>query len=200
MREWGNGIACQFCNQVEGLPTGVRLSSPARRLGGYLLEAVLVAVTLGIGWFVWSLVVWGRGQTPAKQVLRMRTVTLEAGTSASWGRMFLREFIAKPLIAAVSWLTLGIANFWLVWDKQNQELWDKVVGTIVVTDQDRALLEKKRYAIGDGRSGQLSRAGADALPFPARAREPEERESAQAERTAPLPSAPTDPEPPVRNH
>jgi hypothetical protein len=27
-----------------------------------------------------------------------------------------------------------LAYFWLVWDVDNQELWDKVMGTIVVDD------------------------------------------------------------------
>jgi len=48
--------------------------------------------------------------------------------------MFLREFIAKPLIMILSSVTLGIVNFWLVWDRDTQELWDKVVNTIVVSD------------------------------------------------------------------
>jgi len=46
----------------------------------------------------------------------------------------LREFIAKPLIMILSSVTLGIVNFWLVWDRDTQELWDKVVNTIVVSD------------------------------------------------------------------
>ena len=193
-REWGNRIACQFCNQVEGLPRGVHLSSPARRLGGYLLEGALISVTLVIGWLIWSFVVWGRGQTPAKQVLRMRVVALDAGRSANWGRMCLREVVAKPIIGVLSWLTLGIANFWLVWDGQKQELWDKVVGTVVVTDRERALLERKIYAVGGERRGPLPRTGIDALPFPPRATEPAEREPAPERATPQLPPANSDPE------
>src|SRR6476661_4276701 len=50
-------------------PATVRLSSAWRRLGGYLLEGLLILLTLLIGWLVWSIIVWGRGQTPAKQLL-----------------------------------------------------------------------------------------------------------------------------------
>lgn len=139
-RAWGGGIACQFCDQVEGLPTGVHLSSPAKRFGGYLLEGVLAILTLGIGYVVWSLIVYARGQTPAKQVLKMRVVALRRGTRASWGRMFLREWIAKPVAAILCALTFGIAYFWLIWDSRNQEVWDKFAGTIVVNDPDRQLL------------------------------------------------------------
>jgi hypothetical protein len=39
-RDFGEGVACQSCQQVAGLPRGVVLASPARRLGGFLLEGV----------------------------------------------------------------------------------------------------------------------------------------------------------------
>ncbi len=48
-RLWGSGRSCQFCRQVEGLPVGVKLSSPGKRLGAMSLEGVLVLVTL-ISW------------------------------------------------------------------------------------------------------------------------------------------------------
>ena len=65
-REWGMGTSCQFCTQVSGAPIGVRLSSPGKRLGAYLVEGVLMVVTLGLGWLIWSLIVWAKGTTPAK--------------------------------------------------------------------------------------------------------------------------------------
>ena len=54
--------------------------------------------------------------------------------------MFLREFIAKAVIYVLAELTLGIVYFWLLWDKNNQELWDKMVGTIVVNDPQGVLI------------------------------------------------------------
>jgi uncharacterized RDD family membrane protein YckC len=95
--------------------------------------------TLFIGWLIWALIVFSRGQTPAKQLLGMRVMKLQTGRHASWGTMFLREFIAKWIIGVLSFLTLGIVNFWLVWDKSNQELWDKVVATVVVNDPEKVI-------------------------------------------------------------
>lgn len=138
-REWGVGLACQFCDQVEGVPVGVHLSSPGRRLGAHLLEFVLAVITLGLGYLLWMLIVFNRGQTPGKQMLGMRTVKLRTGRRASWGTMFLREFVAKGVIYFASFITFGLVNLWLVWDRNNQELWDKVVGTIVVNDPKRQL-------------------------------------------------------------
>lgn len=134
-RLWGNGRSCQFCRQVEGLPLGVTLSSPGKRLGAMWLDGMLVLVTLLIGWLVWSLVVYGRGQTPAKQLLGMRYVTLATTRRAGWGRSFLREF-CKGIVRVIAAMTLIglLAELWLIWDRDNQQLWDKVVGTVVVDD------------------------------------------------------------------
>ncbi len=121
--------------------------------------------TLGIGWLVWSLTVYGRGQTPAKQVLGMRAVTLRTGAVTSWGRMFVREAVAKPLMGVLSVFTLGIAYFWLVWDTRNQELWDKVVGTVIVNDPQKQLLQKTVGAPSAERSVER-RSELDELPFP----------------------------------
>ena len=167
----GRGIACQFCDQVEGLPTGVHLSSPARRFGGYLLELLPATVTLGIGWLVWSFTVYGRGQTPAKQILGMRAVTLRTGAHTSWGRMFVREVIAKPLMGVLAAFTLGIAYFWLVWDSRNEELWDEVVGTVIVNDPQKQLLPRDSTRPPSSKVA-APRSGLDALPFPPRDVEP----------------------------
>ena len=160
-RDPGPGIACRFCGQLFSLPSGVRLSSPGRRLGAYLLDGLVLmiavvidlvilgtggAVVTGIafvGWLVWALVVWARGQTPGKQLLGMRTVTLRSGRRATWGTMLVREFLLKFLLfGLIVSLTLGlglILYFWLLWDAKRQELWDKMVGTIVVDDRNGVL-------------------------------------------------------------
>lgn len=145
-RDWGTGLACQFCSQVEGLPLGVYISSPGRRLGGFLLDALLIIVTAVIGWFIWSLFTWSDGQTPAKKVLGMRCVKLRTDQAASWGTMCVREVIAKPVIWVLACMTFGIVYFWLVWDKNTQELWDKMVDTIVVNDPNAVLQPEKQRA------------------------------------------------------
>ena len=123
------------------LPATVRLSSAWRRLGGYLLEGLLIVLTLLIGWLVWSIIVWGRGQTPAKQLLGMRVLSRETLTSARRGRMFAREIPCKWIIELFASITVVgfVVYFWLLWDKERQELWDKMVETIVVNDPESVL-------------------------------------------------------------
>jgi len=131
-------FACTACGQVQLLPLGTVLTPAARRLGQYLLEILLAIVTLVIGWIIWSLIVWGRGQTPAMQVLHIRAVKSSDGQTATWGTMFLREFVAKGLLMGIvsavffpAWIVLA---FMLLWDKQRQEVWDKIAGTLVVNN------------------------------------------------------------------
>jgi uncharacterized RDD family membrane protein YckC len=135
----GSGFACAFCGQLTFAPPGVTLASAGRRLGGLLLDSVLGVVTLGIGWLIWSVIVWSDGLTPAKQLLGMRVVKPETGMKATWGTMFLREVIGRWLGSIVSFFTLGIIYFMILWDKNNQELWDKVAGTVVVYDPNGVL-------------------------------------------------------------
>lgn len=155
-RRRGAGLACQFCSQVSSLPTGVTLATPAKRLGSHVLDGVLaIAVTavafvalgaiepalglLGLlAWPIWAMFTFVRGQTPAKMLLNLRVVRLSDGRVASWGTMFLRDLICKPVIAyTIGWLIFPY--LWLTWDQNRQQLWDKMVGSVVVDDPRGAM-------------------------------------------------------------
>jgi uncharacterized RDD family membrane protein YckC len=134
-RFWGDGAACQFCGQVSGLAAGVVLSSAGKRCIANLIEVVIALATCGIGYVIWSLIIFGKGQSPGKQLMGMRVVSIATSTQASWGTMFLREFLAKLLIGfLLGWLI--IPYFWLLIDKNKQQLWDKMLDTVVVDDPD----------------------------------------------------------------
>lgn len=66
-------------------------ASLQHRFGQLLLEIALVIVTLGIGYLIWFLIVLGRGQTPGKQILKLRVYDATTGMPAKWGHMFIRE-------------------------------------------------------------------------------------------------------------
>ena len=126
---------------VQELPPSVKISSPMRRFGAWALDLVLLIVTLFIGWLIWSLIVWGRGQSPGKQLLGMRVIRSDTHRVVSWGRMALREIVCKGVIGfAASVTVVGFVLYlWLLWDNETQELWDKMASTIVVDDSQRAL-------------------------------------------------------------
>jgi len=71
-------------------------ASVQHRLCGNVLDLTLLFssfITLFIGWFIWSFVLWGRGQTPAKQILKMRVYSIDSGKPATWGHMAVRQFL-----------------------------------------------------------------------------------------------------------
>ncbi len=120
------------------------LASRKRRLGARLLEIPLAIVTLGIGYLIWSLIVFARGQTPAKQLLRMRVVRLEERRNAHWGWMALRELVLLGAIGTfLDLIFLGLSLLWilangvsLLASNRKQALWDMMLKTVVVHDPD----------------------------------------------------------------
>lgn len=131
--------------QSPRVATGAQLSSIGRRLGAHLLDAVLMSVTLVIGWFVWSMFTWTKGQTPAKSLLHMRTVKADTGRALTWGGMCMREFIVKGLvIGALSIASLGIvgivAPLLILGGTARQTMWDRIAGTVVVDDPNGVTL------------------------------------------------------------
>ncbi len=120
---------------------GSPVSSLGKRLGGYFLEVVLMIVTLVIGWFIWSLVAWGKGRTPAKQILKMQVVKVADGQVAGWGTMALREFVVKSIPGAILAFAVDqrlgsvwtiVAGLFIFGGALHQTLWDRIVGTTVV--------------------------------------------------------------------
>jgi len=97
-----------YSTPIDNVPSNsgapMRYATFQHRLGALVLDAVLMGLTLGIGWLIWSLVIWGNGQTPAKQILKIRVYNSETGQVVSWGHMALREALLGW------WFGLGIAS------------------------------------------------------------------------------------------
>lgn len=109
------------------------------RFLAYLLEAVLQTVTLGIGWLIWAAVIAGKGQTPAKQILRLRVVDANDSRALGFARMFFIRGIVAGLVAAILiTVTLGIILLMPLWTKRKQNIWDKLSNSVVVVDADNA--------------------------------------------------------------
>jgi uncharacterized RDD family membrane protein YckC len=99
------------------LPPGVQLASTGRRIGAFFLAIPLAIITLGIGYAIWGLIVWGRGQTPALQVLGMRCWRPETGRVAGWGWMALRETIGR-IADSILWLVTEILSLIFMLSRQ----------------------------------------------------------------------------------
>lgn len=93
----------------------LRYASFQHRLGAIVLDATLMVITLGIGWLIWSFIVWGEGQTPAKKILKLRTINFTNGRPATWGHMGIREGLIPITVSIASGVTGGIASIaWIV--------------------------------------------------------------------------------------
>ena len=100
---------------VNASEMNLRYASFQHRLGAIVLDATLMVITLGIGWLIWSFIVWGEGQTPAKKILKLRTVNFTNGRPATWGHMGIREGLIPITVSIASGVTGGIASIaWIV--------------------------------------------------------------------------------------
>jgi uncharacterized RDD family membrane protein YckC len=100
---------------VNASEMNLRYASFQHRLGAIVLDATLMVITFGIGWLIWSFIVWGEGQTPAKKILKLRTINFTNGRPATWGHMGIREGLIPITISIASGVTGGIASIaWIV--------------------------------------------------------------------------------------
>jgi uncharacterized RDD family membrane protein YckC len=121
------------------LPADVIIANPWIRLGSYFLELILGVVTLWIGWLVWAAFTGPTGQTPAKRLLNLRVIRAETMQPAGLAKMFWVRGLLAGIVAYVAVVfTLGIILFMPFWDRNNQNLWDKVSNTRVVSDPNDA--------------------------------------------------------------
>jgi uncharacterized RDD family membrane protein YckC len=114
---------------------GLATATPARRLGGNLLDALILVVTLLIGWVIWFIIVAPRGQTPGKALVSTYVMRAD-GTRASGWLMVGREVLVKWLLFGIADFFLArlpstIASLWCLWDDDKQCGWDKLVSTYV---------------------------------------------------------------------
>ena len=118
-------------NKLDGLV----FASPWLRFGAYLLESILIGVTLFIGWAIWALVISGNGQTPAKKIMGLTVIDKVSLAPLGTGKMFWVRGVLGAFAGILVAFTFGILALMPFWDKQNQNLWDKFSSSYVVRDQ-----------------------------------------------------------------
>ena len=134
------GPAGMYLDQQSGLmlPQGTTLANPGRRIGAFFLTIPLVIITLGIGYIIWGLIVWARGQTPALQVLGMRCFRPETNRVAGFWWMALRETIGR-LAEGLFFVTELISFIFMLTRPDRKTIHDLVAGTVVLRDPDKVL-------------------------------------------------------------
>ena len=79
------------------------LASPGHRFGAIAVDLGLHLVTFGIGWFIWNLIAWSKGQTPGKYLLKIRVLNEPSGAPATWGQMLIRQALL-PIAMSIPYL------------------------------------------------------------------------------------------------
>ena len=130
-----------YFDQMSGLvlPDGTELASVGRRIGAWFLAIPLAIVTLGIGYIIWGLIVWGNGQTPALQVLGMRCWRPETNRVAGFWWMALREIPGRLIDGILSFITEVTSFVLFVAGKEHKALHDWIAGTVVLHDPNKVL-------------------------------------------------------------
>ena len=134
--------------------SNLKFASFQHRLGAEALDSAFMLITLWIGWAIWSLVVWGEGQTPAKKILKIRVLSSDTNKPATWGHMAVRQFLI-PLALIIASIPLNLISFgiigglgivaWyvleIVWyfTKGSRSLRDIFVKTIVINEADNVV-------------------------------------------------------------
>jgi uncharacterized RDD family membrane protein YckC len=104
-----------------------------RRVGASLLDGLLMVVTLFIGWFVWSIVLWKQSTSPAKKMLGMQIVDANTGAPATMQQMVMREAVGKWVVGSVSSGLATLGSFVMLFvTPKRQGVWDFIGGTTVV--------------------------------------------------------------------
>jgi len=126
-------------DQLSGLviPDGTTLAPVGRRIGAYFLAILLSFVTLGIGYVIWGIIAWSKGQTPTQQVLSMQTWKPLEQANATWGTMFLRG-LAYAFVGVIPFAQL-VSFFLFVSGKEHRTLHDSIASTIVLYDPNKVL-------------------------------------------------------------
>jgi uncharacterized RDD family membrane protein YckC len=114
------------------------LASPWVRLGAALLNGVLIIVTLGIGYLVWTMVLWNQGTNPGKKICGLRMVKADTGRPCTFGDMLVRNLVMGALVLSlIGTVTVGIGylvDAFMIFGDRRQRLIDKMSGTLVVQD------------------------------------------------------------------
>ena len=130
-----------YLDQESGLtlPEGTQLAGVGRRIGAFFLAIPLLIITLGIGYIVWGLIIWGRGQTPALQVLGMRVWVPQEQRVATFWRMALREIVGRICDSILGIFTELTSFILMCTGRERKALHDWVASTVVLHDPNKVL-------------------------------------------------------------
>jgi hypothetical protein len=121
------------------LPQGTVLAPVGRRIGAYFLSLLLIIVTLVIGYFIWGLILWSRGTSPAFSILGLRAWDTANGRPAGWWRMALRDIVGSIVQGILGFITGIISLVLFCATREHRSLLDLVGGTVIIHDPNKVI-------------------------------------------------------------
>lgn len=112
------------------------LAAPQSRLIAYILDATIFGFTLGVGWFIWFLIIADRGTTPGHELMGHQVVKVEGGRPLTIREMLVREIFVKGIliwiVASFTMFLAPIADCALIFRSGNRTGHDYIVGSEVI--------------------------------------------------------------------
>ena len=121
-------------NNSSSFTAGVVPCGNGVRLGALLLDSLLFVVTCGIGWLIWSIVLWQQSTSPAKKMLNLKIVDINTGAPASMVQMLLREGLGKIVLSAITGIVGIVSAILILVVPSRQGVWDYISKTTVVRE------------------------------------------------------------------
>ena len=85
-------------------------ASLGRRLEALVLTALLLIVTFGIGWLVWSVLEWRSGRTPSYRLLGLRVVRRSDEEPIGFARSLARSGVCCTLLVIPTIVIGGVVG------------------------------------------------------------------------------------------
>ena len=102
--QWQQPAQPQWQQQPSSDNLPAPLASRGKRLGGLLLDSLFIGIStilLFLPYLIWLLIVMKDGQTPGKQVLKMKVYATTTNRPATWGHMAIRTILIPWLASFV---------------------------------------------------------------------------------------------------
>lgn len=114
-----------------------------KRLEALALAPLLLVVTLGVGWLVWSVIEWPNGRTPSYRVLGLRVVRISDDQPIRLVRSFARSSLCLVLVIPTVVVCCVIGISFVFGASAPEDLlrrprpapWDRLTATKVVDDR-----------------------------------------------------------------
>lgn len=95
-------------------PAGWRPAARGRRALAWVVDIALGVATLGVGWLLLALWLWGRGTTPGKRLLGLTVFAVDTRLPATRRRMAERTLLHQALAHLCCLATFGIAYLYVL--------------------------------------------------------------------------------------